>query len=246
MKSTAEPCELLPWDSNFFGFPVARLRGDHLTLEIANAAETWCGDHRVRCLYFLARSDDANTVNLAESHGFHLVDVRMTMDQSLPSASISVATTSSNFCRAARIDDLPELRRIARLSHTDTRFFFDDRFDVQRCEALYETWIQSSCEGFAQAVFVVEESGRVAGYVTCHLSKDGEDGSIGLIAVDALQQGKGLGRQLVHAAIEWFLSQKASRVSVVTQGRNVAAQRLYARCGFIPRKLELYYHRWFL
>ena len=246
MKSTAEPCELLPWDSNFFGFPVARLRGDQLTLEIANAAETWCGDHRVHCLYFLARSDDANTVKLAESHGFHLVDVRLTMDQSLPSASSFVAAAAFTVSRAAKVDDISELRRIARMSHTDTRFFFDDRFPREKCELLYDTWIQSSCEGFAQAVFVVEESGRVAGYVTCHLSKDGEEGSIGLIAVDALQQGKGLGRQLVHAAIEWFLSQKASQVSVVTQGRNVAAQRLYARCGFIPRKLELYYHRWFL
>ena len=246
MNSTAEQCELLPWDSNFFAFPIARLRSDHLTSQIADDAEKWCRDHHIHCLYFLARSDDPDTVKLAESRGYHLVDVRLTMDQSPSPASIPPVTPGSNSCRAAMTDDLPELRRIARSSHTDTRFFFDDRFEWPRCEALYETWIQSSCEGFAQAVFVVESGGRVAGYVTCHLSKQADDGSIGLIAVDGLHQGKGLGRQLIAAAMDWFIAQKTSRVSVVTQGRNVAAQRLYARAGFIPRKLELYYHRWFL
>lgn len=245
MNASAEPCELLPWDTRFFGVSIARVRGNILSATTADSIERWCGDHQIQCLYFLARPNDSVTVKLAESRGFHLVDVRVSMDQPLDLSSIPSATTLSSPYRAARRDDIPELRRIARLSHTDTRFFFDDRFTVKQCESLYETWIQSSVEGFAQAVFVIEQSGRVAGYITCHVSKEAQEGSIGLIAVDASQQGKGLGRQLVAAAMDWFTARKVPRVSVVTQGRNVAAQRLYARCGFIPRNLELYYHRWF-
>jgi ribosomal protein S18 acetylase RimI-like enzyme len=33
-------------------------------------------------------------------------------------------------------------------------------------------------------------------------------------------------------------------VSVVTQGRNVAAQRLYQRAGFVTASTQLWYHRW--
>ncbi len=245
MNASAEPCELLPWDTRFFGVSIACVRGNVLTTTTADSVECWCGAHKIQCLYFLARSDDSVTVKLAESRGFHLVDVRVTMDRSLDLSSIPSATSLSSPHRAARNDDIPELRRIARLSHTDTRFFFDDQFTPGQCESLYETWIQSSVEGFAQAVFVIEHSGCVAGYITCHISKEAQEGSIGLIAVDASQQGKGLGRQLVAAAMDWFTARKVPRVSVVTQGRNVAAQRLYARCGFIPRNLELYYHRWF-
>ena len=35
------------------------------------------------------------------------------------------------------------------------------------------------------------------------------------------------------------------RVQVVTQGRNVRAQRVYQRCGFVSAQLQLWYHRWF-
>jgi hypothetical protein len=34
-------------------------------------------------------------------------------------------------------------------------------------------------------------------------------------------------------------------VQVITQGRNYAAQRLYQRAGFVTRKTELWYHKWF-
>ena len=244
MESLAEPCELLPWDSKFFGFPVARVLGDILTTDHSDAIERWCEDREIQCLYFLARSDDAGTVALAEARGFHLVDVRMTLEQAVSDAPRLGTAKSASGIRGAKVDDLPELRRIARLSHTDTRFFFDGRFLRERCESLYETWIQSSFEGFAQAVFVSDVEDGIGGYVTCHLSRESDEGNIGLIAVDSSQQGKGLGRQLVEAALDWFTSQNVHRVSVVTQGRNIAAQRLYARTGFIPRTLELYYHRW--
>jgi len=45
--------------------------------------------------------------------------------------------------------------------------------------------------------------------------------------------------------MNWFADQNASNITVVTQGRNVAAQRLYQRLGFVTRSLELTYHKWF-
>ena len=243
-----EPCELLPWDSKFFGITIARVRADTLTPGSRAAIERWCLAREVRCLYFIARPDDSQTVKLAETDGYHLADVRMTFALDMAAASAPMATDRrgpSRHVRRATEADLPALRRIARLSHTDTRFFYDDRFPRPLCESLYEVWIQSSYEGFAQGILVAEDGGELAGFVTCHLAKNGEDGSIGLIAVDADRQGKGIGRALVDGARDWLAERKIQRVSVVTQGRNVAGQRLYARCGFLPRKLELYYHRWF-
>jgi hypothetical protein len=32
---------------------------------------------------------------------------------------------------------------------------------------------------------------------------------------------------------------------VVTQGNNLAAQRLYQTCGFLSRDLQLWYHKWY-
>jgi dTDP-4-amino-4,6-dideoxy-D-galactose acyltransferase len=236
--SDADLCELLPWDSTFFGFPIARIRGHTLTAQSADAIDAWCREHRIKCLYFIARPDDPTTVEIAEQHGYHLADVRLTFERDLKS---QILNPKSDIIRPALPSDIPALRAIARASHTDTRFFFDPHFPREKCHALYETWIESSVHGFADKVLTgTGGEGEVAGYITCHLTTP----RIGLIAVSPNYQSKGLGRALVESALAFFHSRGAARVSVVTQGRNLAAQRLYTRCSFLPARLELYYHRW--
>ena len=244
MPTDDEPCEHLPWDTDFFGMEIASVRAGTLTADRSAAIDAWCAGRNIQCLYFVARPDDAATVKQAEDRGYRLVDVRVTMEVGKISDFKSEISNFEFQVLNFKTDDLPALRQIARAIHKEGRFFFDDRFPRGQAEAFYEKWISNSCcDGFAQKVFVVHNSGQPAGYVTCHLA-DGV-GSIGLIGVDGTSRGKGLGRRLVHAAVEWFESQSVSRVSVVTQGRNIAAQRLYARCGFIVRDVELYYHKWF-
>jgi dTDP-4-amino-4,6-dideoxy-D-galactose acyltransferase len=50
---------------------------------------------------------------------------------------------------------------------------------------------------------------------------------------------------LVDQALAWFAQQKVTRVQVVTQGRNILAQRMYQRSGFVTHTVKLWYHRWF-
>jgi dTDP-4-amino-4,6-dideoxy-D-galactose acyltransferase len=33
-------------------------------------------------------------------------------------------------------------------------------------------------------------------------------------------------------------------VTGATQGRNIVMQRLFQKCGFVTRSVELWYHRW--
>ena len=51
--------------------------------------------------------------------------------------------------------------------------------------------------------------------------------------------------QAVRRFLSWSRQQHAKRVTVVTQGRNLAAQRLYQGNGFVTASLQLWYHRWF-
>jgi dTDP-4-amino-4,6-dideoxy-D-galactose acyltransferase len=139
--------------------------------------------------------------------------------------------------------DLPLLAAIARISHRDTRFYFDRGFSSDRCDDLYDAWIRNSCAGYADAVLVADV-GETAGYISCHLDANSE-GRIGLAAVGAAFQGQHLGSDLVQAALHWFASKGVSSATVVTQGRNIAAQRLYQQCGFRTVSTQLFYHRWF-
>jgi dTDP-4-amino-4,6-dideoxy-D-galactose acyltransferase len=168
------------------------------------------------------------------------VDLRVTlvrgMDQAIPPTRSAL--------RPWEEADLPPLYEIARVSHRDSRFYFDAGFPRGRCDDLYQIWVKNSCAGFADALLVAGESGRAAGYITCQIAPDGH-GKIGLMAVGEEFRGRGLGQDLVSGALQWFASRGVPRVSVVTQGRNFAAQRTYQRCGFETGCIEIWYHRWF-
>jgi len=243
MNEGTASCELLTWDTDFFGFRIARLTQGTLTRELAESVDAWCHQNRIRCLYFLARSDDIETTRWAERFVYRLVDVRLTLECK-PSQRLD--SHSDMQLRVARPDDIAALQLIASESHTDSRFFYDDGFPRASAQSLYETWIKRSVEGYAQTVLVaLEQDDSACGYVTCHLDRDSPRGQIGLVGVSSLARGKGVGRALVTAALGRFSEEGALEVEVVTQGRNAAAQRLYQRSGFVTRRLELWYHKWF-
>jgi dTDP-4-amino-4,6-dideoxy-D-galactose acyltransferase len=245
--SLNEVCEFLEWDSAFFGVRIGRVEGDVLTQERVRQIDEWCNQNAIGCLYFLARSDHANTTRLAEEHGFRLVDIRVTLtgSPSISAGARDIPTSGNLVVRGARLVDVPTLQSIARESHHDTRFYHDPGFAPHLCDALYETWIKRSCEGYADVVLVAESNGLPAGYVSCHLADELCAGRIGLAGVSRQVQNKGVGQALVLHALDWFADQGAAEVSVVTQGRNVAAQRLYQRCGFLTREVQLWYHKWY-
>ena len=235
----SEICTYLDWDSEFFGVRIARYNGSRLSAERMPEAVGWCQSHQIDCLYFLADSGGRETVGLAEAHGFQLVDIRMTFRRSVPGEPEPPAAV-----REFRAADAARLQSIARVSHKDSRFYYDGHFPESRCGKFYETWIERSCGGWADAVLVAETDGFAAGYVTCHLTPAGV-GSIGLLAVAPECRGRCLGEQLTKAALAHFRAKGMQEVTVVTQGRNVRSQRLYQRCGFVTESVELWYHKWF-
>jgi len=209
--------------------------------------ESWCRTERIDCLYWLVPAAEWSAVGLAEEHGFCLVDVRVTLAwQSKDEALASLVTVGSGCSvRLATTDDVTRLRKIARVNHRATRFYNDPGFSMERCDALYDTWIRKSCEeGYADAVFVGEVGGTTIGYLTCHLDPD-RYGRIGLVGLASEARGRGFGRRLVRAAQEWFVAHDRSVVTVASQARNRDAQRFYQRCGFLTHDTALWFHRWF-
>jgi dTDP-4-amino-4,6-dideoxy-D-galactose acyltransferase len=234
--SDPAPAALLPWDSDFWGVPIARVEGDTMTAERAAEVERWAEANGVACAYFLA-GEDAATAHAAEDAGFRLMDVR-----------VGLARRTAPLARDARVrpyepDDLDPLRAIARASHGATRFYADTRFPRARADDLYDVWITRSTEGWADVVFVAEHEGRPAGYLSMHA--EGERASIGLVAVAEEARGSGLGAALVDAGISWAHDRGLPHIDVVTQGRSAAALRVYERRGFLVDTLGFWFHRWY-
>jgi ribosomal protein S18 acetylase RimI-like enzyme len=209
--------------------------------------DQWSRENRLAGLYFLASSDCPRTIQTALRHGFDLVDVRVTFERSTKgSADLPQLVPLADLeIRPARIEDIPALQAIARTAHTDTRFFSDPHFPSTRSEALYTTWIELECTGRAQHVLVAaSHAGQALGYISCHLDQTNHQGQIGLVGIDSHSRGKGLGKTLVLAALHWFTRHGAD-ITVVTQGKNITAQRLYQKSGFLIRDLQLWFHKWY-
>jgi dTDP-4-amino-4,6-dideoxy-D-galactose acyltransferase len=235
-----EPCELLEWESRIFGLAVARVRVDALTAQRAGEIDRWCAAKMICVLFFCARTDDPQTIRCAEEGGYRLVEVRMTFEKRPLDAGLS------SDVRTFVPGDLPALQRMARSSYTDSRFYCDPRFSREKCDQRYVEWTTAACGQAPERVFVAVNQDLPIGYVTCEI--DGVSGwaRIGLIAVEEASRCQGTGRKLVEAASAWAARQNLAGMSVITQGRNVAAQRLYQRCGFVTRSLGLYYHKWYV
>jgi len=234
-------CELLQWDSDFFGLRIARVAVGRLDRERAADVIAWCRKQQIDCLYFLCAPDDDGSVATAETHGFHLVDVRVELNWRVQALSGEALAE----VRLYQEPDLAALQQIAETAYGDTRFFYDRHFGRERAAALYREWVAKSVRDDATAVLVIPHQGAVSGFITCQAPKPPLVGRIGLVGVRADARGYGLGRKLLRAAQYYFHERGAHEVFVTTQGRNLAAQRLYQANGFRTHAVNLWYHKWF-
>ncbi len=236
-----ELVQRLGWDSDFFGFPIARLRDEEPEIEAIDRADHFCESNGICCLYALVSAAKPFTIQRLCSAGYRWVDIRLTLRADISKRCEPLEVRA----RLATPDDIPALRGIAAVSHRDGRFYADPCFPRERCDAFYAQWIENSVLGFEDAVLIVDDADGPVGYVTCKL-RDAGRGQIGLFAVAERARGQGIGRALLESAEAWFSGRDCTCVDVVTQGANVAAQRIYQRNGFITQDVQIWLHKWFI
>ena len=236
------PIERLEWDSAFFGIPIGRISLSEACANQVADAVNWADGVGLECLYWLIDGHDLNSPKAAETCGFHLVDIRVTFEIPLPSR-VQSNRTGARAVRPLQPADLPDLLALARESHRQSRFFYDGHFSEAKCAAMYEDWIKQAMNGPPNTILVAEHEDQRAGYCVCHQTPEGF-GEIGLLAVAPDYHRRHIGTALVSAALDHFAAEGMSSSTVVTQGRNIAAQRLYQSCGFVTKSMDLWYHRW--
>jgi dTDP-4-amino-4,6-dideoxy-D-galactose acyltransferase len=241
-----ELCEELSWDSEWWGFPVARMDASLLDPDCLGSVDDWCLQHGIRLLYLLCPSERMADAQLAEGAGFRLMDVRVTLrNRSVGSSDQARPSDEGVRVRLADGDDALALGEMAAHSHGSTRFYADPGLPDARCDDLYRVWMEQECEGHADAVFAAEHRGELAGYLSCAVDDIAHRGTIGLVGVSESHRRLGIGSLLLTEALSWFHEQGVPVVSVVTQGRNTSALRLYQRHGFEIDEVGLWFHKWY-
>lgn len=225
----------LAWDSAFFGLRIAKVnlveREDFVRL----TDETDSLREHFDLIYVFSPEGGVDP-----SGSMRLVDRKATFTMEAPFPPF--------VCPAVQRWDDPEvvteeLMRLALASGQYSRFRLDDRFPPGSYERLYSHWIRQSVSGqIATDVFCFYQDGLPVGLAT--LALDSEEGQIGLVAVDEAYRGQGIGRSMMEHVIGYCGQHPCKRISVITQLDNLAACRLYERCGFHLESVQEVWHWW--
>jgi len=93
----------------------------------------------------------------------------------------------------------------------------------------------------ADGIFVAEEDGKVVGYVTARVDYASKIGWIPNISVHPHHQKRGVGRQLLQHALDYFRAEGMQIARIETLVQNEIGQRFYPQMGFREVARQIHY-----
>lgn len=235
--------ELLPWDTAFFEFPVARI----------TCAEVDCGElkravaelraNSIRLGYWAPIHPSPEVIELAVKLGGRLVDIKLTYLAECHAAPVNESLPLDRVEAYRPEMALGDLEELALESAIYSRFVVDPQFPRDKADALFRQWARGSIAAeTAGAVLAIRDGSQVVGLVT--LDAQSNRARIGLLAVRATHRGRKYAQALVQSARAWCRRNALEHCQVVTQEANVPARNLYQRCGFVLSRTEHFFHFW--
>jgi RimJ/RimL family protein N-acetyltransferase len=244
----------LPWDTAFFGIPMARIDrilGDERAACDATLAAALAGLRKAGLRHVAARIDVADLPNAAllEDHGFHLAGSLTTYVARMQDPPDAVRTRGT--IRPIQDADGPELIAIARDAFHGfrSRFHADGRFPQERADALYPEWARRCVtRELAEMVLVAESKTRgLLGFtafrrvepISTTARRPVFGGGIGACRRDAPGAYAGLTR----AAMLWA-QEHGGIAEAQTPADNFAAIAVFEKVGLRLRRTEYVFHLW--
>lgn len=204
--------------------------------------------------------DDAATLDLARLDDFDLVQAkvdsqqteRLDMLQQLGfrliegEADLQLAVTTGerqSGIRIARPEHIPALRTAAGAAFAYSRFRAP-WYQPHDSARFYAQWIENAVHGAFdnQCLIAHDDQGKLQGFVSLR-ELDNDAVRIGLLATLPTAQGQGVGTRLMLAALDWCRARRRSKLCVATQLSNLAAMRLYLRCGATLERTAYWLYR---
>jgi len=237
-----EIISILEWDTSFFEFPIAYLSCKHLTKNIQYKVDKFIKKNNIRLVEYLCDCHDDLSVKNAELNKYHFTDIRLTFSIDLQKFNFEIRGVK-NFHKAT-INDIDTLKKLTLDMYKDSRYFYDGNFNIDKINIFYSEWLEKAILGtFDHECYCVKDQNKPIAFCTLRYTSN-ETVSIGLFGVSQEFSGKGIGSLLINKILSMCKKNNYKKVTVVTQGRNYGAQRLYQSAGFRTESTELWYHKW--
>ncbi len=232
-------------DEERFGIRIAR--ANRITVSQLPDILDFCQENAVVMLIARCSTNDIKAAQVMEEHGFRLMDTLVYYACDLKKTPVP-EDTGTVLVRPIRPGEEEQVRAVAAAAFKDYfgHYHADDRLDRAKADEAYISWAVRSCASreVADAVYVADWDGRVAGFITLRLN--GPDrGEFLLSGVVPEAQGYGIYRSLFIAGMRWCLVQNARQIVISTQVDNIAVQKVWARLGFTMLESFYTFHKWF-
>jgi dTDP-4-amino-4,6-dideoxy-D-galactose acyltransferase len=227
----------LEWDSLFFKKKIYQLNIEN---DFSEKDKEFLSTTNADLVYIIADNMNERVDYVCRESGAKLVDQKVTYEKTLSPIPINQL---SRLKYESIYQLTPGLESMVYLSGKFSRFQSDEHLQPF-FRPLYLEWIQKSLtrEIADDVIIAYDSSGTEVGFFT--ISNKNNIGNIGLIAVHESYQGKGIGRDLLLKAEEWFIARGINKYNVVTQVNNIPACKLYEKNSCKVESLKYIYHLW--
>jgi dTDP-4-amino-4,6-dideoxy-D-galactose acyltransferase len=231
--------ERLEWDSNFFGYSVARIIFDQNGCDILDDLFRQLESKKIKLTYFFVPTSETGLNQYIAEKGIRLVDQKTTFSKKTEQQ----LTYSNNIIEFSGTEINDRLIKLGLQAGLFSRFRLDVNFSNKEYERLYIEWLTKSInKTLALKTFIAKDGAEIVGITT--LGKRSEFAEIGLVAVDQSFREQGIGYDLIHYADNAAFDLGYNKIKVVTQLNNSGACRLYEKCNFQTESITNIYHYW--
>ncbi len=139
--------------------------------------------------------------------------------------------------------DTNQLYQLAFESGKHSRFLLDSKFGTEKFKAMYQLWIDNSVsKTIADDVLIYVEKDKLLGFVSYKIN--GNFAQVGLIAVDANSQGKGIGGKILQYLEKRLLEKNINQLLIPTQLSNKQACSFYEKHCYKVHEQIAITHYW--
>lgn len=239
--------EMVPWDSEAFGFPAAQINAINVVkAELAKAdfqlGRNWLDENSVRMVSCrIPHHHFAESIFL-EGEGFRFIE--MVLHPRIESLDTLALAEEGLSIRPAEACDLPKLTEIAESAFYNERFHVDPRIDSERANVRYGNWVRNSLLHPRQTLLKVTNEDEIVALFVVEVLDSGS-AYWHLTAVAPHLQGQGFGWRAWRSMMHHHKRSGIKSVETTISARNTRVLNLYARLGFrfLPPETTFHYIR---
>lgn len=264
----AATLEALPFDTELYGFPMAKVgfllaeggypKAQVIQAELLGKILKGCQEQGIAHLSVRASAapEEKAWLQLLELNGFYKVAQVATFALDLKKYAFKHDAVPV-LIRPFMKKDLEPLCEISRVSFGDPKDWLDKahadpNLPKGKSDELYVRWFRNCTNGTrSDQVLVAEADGKPAGYIALKVEKAGlrrADVRVGIVelnAVDPKYRRRGIYGALVEAGLKWFRS-RADWVTIKTQSETAGVHKVWNRLGAVRKPQdEVFFHKFF-